>query len=48
MAFLTYVIAENKPQYYIHMILDGAAYHRVKLVKQHAELLKIALHSLPP
>ena len=30
------------------MILDGAAYHRSKVVKEHAELLNVDLHYLPP
>ena len=30
------------------MILDGAAYHRAKVVKEHAKSLNIELHYLPP
>ena len=32
----------------IHLILDGAAYHRSSAVKEQAELLNIELHYLPP
>ncbi|MFK0574118.1 IS630 family transposase [Endozoicomonas sp.] len=32
----------------IHMILDGAGYHRSKEVVEAAEKLKIKLHYLPP
>lgn len=33
---------------YIHLILDGAAYHRANAVKEKAKELKIKLHYLPP
>ncbi|ARP40627.1 IS630 family transposase [Vibrio syngnathi] len=32
----------------VHLILDGAAYHRAKLVKDAAKVLNIELHYLPP
>ncbi len=32
----------------VHLILDGAAYHRAKLVKGAAKVLNIELHYLPP
>jgi transposase len=32
----------------IHLILDGAAYHRANAVKEKAKVLNIALHYLPP
>lgn len=32
----------------IHLVLDGAGYHRSKLVVEQAEKLKITLHYLPP
>lgn len=32
----------------VHLILDGAAYHRTKLVKDAAKVLNIELHYLPP
>ena len=35
----------NKP---IHLILDGAGYHRSQLVKDIAQVLNIQLHYLPP
>ena len=47
MEFLADVRAKNN-NLRIHMILDGAAYHRSKVVKEHAELLNIELHYLPP
>ncbi|EMM4086084.1 IS630 family transposase, partial [Shigella flexneri] len=32
----------------IHVILDGAGYHRSQLVKDWAEVVNIQLHYLPP
>lgn len=32
----------------VHLILDGAAYHRAELVKDAAKVLNIELHYLPP
>ncbi|EGQ8651050.1 TPA: IS630 family transposase, partial [Vibrio cholerae] len=32
----------------VHLILDGAAYHRTELVKDTAKVLNIELHYLPP
>ncbi|KMJ43459.1 hypothetical protein AB204_19620 [Xenorhabdus khoisanae] len=32
----------------IHIILDGAGYHRAELVKEMAYVLNIELHYLPP
>ncbi|MIL26989.1 IS630 family transposase, partial [Salmonella enterica] len=32
----------------IHVILDGAGYHRSQLVKDWAEVVNIRLHYLPP
>lgn len=32
----------------VHIILDGAGYHRAELVKDWAEVMNIALHYLPP
>lgn len=32
----------------IHLVLDGAAYHRTELVKDAAKVLNIDLHYLPP
>lgn len=32
----------------IHIILDGAGYHRSQLVKDWAEVINIRLHYLPP
>ena len=32
----------------VHLILDGAAYHRAELVKNAAKVLNIELHYLPP
>jgi transposase len=32
----------------VHLILDGAAYHRTELVKNAAKVLNIELHYLPP
>lgn len=48
MDFLADVRTKNNNKIRIHMILDGAAYHRSKVVKEHAELLNIELHYLPP
>ncbi|MGT7579370.1 IS630 family transposase, partial [Escherichia coli] len=41
----------NEPVTYnqkIHVILDGAGYHRSQLVKDWAEVVNIRLHYLPP
>lgn len=32
----------------VHVILDGAGYHRSRLVKDWAEVVNIKLHYLPP
>ena len=32
----------------VHLVLDGAAYHRTELVKDAAKVLNIDLHYLPP
>ncbi len=36
------------PPQKIHLILDGAGYHRTDLVKDIAEIFNIELHYLPP
>lgn len=47
MDFLTDVRTENNNNTRIHMILDGAGYHRAKVVKKYAKPLNIELHYLP-
>ena len=39
---------ENVSNKRIHLILDGAGYHRAKVVKDKADELNIELHFLPP
>ena len=47
-AFFTELRAENGTNKRIHLILDGAGYHREKVVKDKADELNIKLHFLPP
>lgn len=47
-AFFTELRAENGSNKRIHLILDGAGYHRAKVVKDKAAELNIQLHFLPP
>jgi transposase len=47
-AFFTELRAENGSNKRIHLILDGAGYHRAKIVKEKADELNIKLHFLPP
>ena len=46
--FLGYLREEHKGKGKIHLILDGAGYHRAPAVKQEAKKLNIKLHFLPP
>jgi len=46
--FFTELRAENGSNKRIHLILDGAGYHRAKLVKDNADELNIKLPFLPP
>lgn len=46
--FFTELRAENGSNKRIHLILDGAGYHRAKIVKDKADELNIKLHFLPP
>lgn len=39
---------QNKEKGTIHLILDGAGYHKSQLVKENAEKFNIKLHYLPP
>ncbi|MEI7187850.1 IS630 family transposase [Dickeya dianthicola] len=43
-------IRKHYPDYHqkVHVILDGAGYHRSQLVKDWAEVVNITLHYLPP
>jgi len=47
-AFFTELRTENGSNKRIHLILDGAGYHRAKVVKDKADELNIELHFLPP
>jgi transposase len=47
-AFFTELRTENGSNKRIHLILDGAGYHRAKVVKDKADELNITLHFLPP
>ena len=47
-AFFTELRTENGNNKRIHLILDGAGYHREKVVKDKANELNITLHFLPP
>ena len=47
-AFLTQLPENEKGNKTLHLILDGAAYHRANAVKQTARELNIQLHYLPP
>jgi transposase len=47
-AFFTELRAENGTNKRIHLILDGAGYHRAKVVKDNANELNIKGHFLPP
>jgi transposase len=47
-AFFTELRTENGSNKRIHLILDGAGYHREKVVKDKADELNITLHFLPP
>jgi transposase len=47
-AFFTELRAENGSNQRIHLTLDGAGYHRAKVVKDKADALNITLHFLPP
>ena len=46
--FLTQVREQYQTRGMIHLILDGAGYHRSEEVKQCAQVLNIELHYLPP
>ena len=46
--FFTELRTENVSNKRIHLILDGAGYHRAKVVKDKADELNIKLHFLPP
>ena len=46
--FFTELRTENGSNQRIHLILDGAGYHRAKVVKDKADELNITLHFLPP
>ena len=46
--FFEEIRAHNGSDTRIHLILDGAGYHRAKVVKDKAEELNIELHYLPP
>ncbi len=46
--FLVKLKAQHSKAERIHLILDGAAYHRAGSVKEKAKELKIELHYLPP
>lgn len=46
--FLGYLREEHKSTGKIHLILDGAGYHRAETVKKEAKRLNIKLHFLPP
>jgi transposase len=47
-AFFTELRAENGTNKRIHLILDGAGYHRAKVVKDNTDELSIKGHFLPP
>ena len=46
--FLEELRVQHPPNLRIHLILDGAAYHRSNIVKNKAKELNIQLHYLPP
>jgi len=46
--FFSELRTENGSNKRIHLILDGAGYHRAKVVKDKADELNIELHFLPP
>jgi transposase len=46
--FLAELRAQHPPDLRIHLVLDGAAYHRSNIVKNKANELNIQLHYLPP
>lgn len=46
--FLAELRAQHPPDLSIHLVLDGAAYHRSNIVKNKANELNIQLHYLPP
>jgi len=46
--FFTELRAHNGSDNRIHLILDGAGYHRAQVVKDKANELNIKLHYLPP
>lgn len=46
--FFTELRQNNRTNKQIHLILDGAGYHRAQTVKDKAEELNIKLHYLPP
>jgi transposase len=46
--FLDELRLKHDPDTRIHLVLDGAAYHRSNIVKDKAETLNIKLHYLPP
>ena len=46
--FLEELRAQHSPELRIHLVLDGAAYHRSNIVKNKAKELNIQLHYLPP
>ena len=37
----------TKPEQTVHIVLDGAAYHRSEMVRNAAKVLNIELHYLP-
>ena len=47
-AFFTELRTENGTNKRIHLILDGAGYHRAKIVKDKDDELNIKLHFIPP
>lgn len=47
-AFFSELRAKNGSNKRIHLILDGAGYHKAKTVKDKADELNITLHFLPP
>ena len=46
--FLELLRQKNQDKGKIHLVLDGAGYHKAKTVIERAEALKINLHYLPP
>ena len=46
--FMRRIRSEYSPAKTVHLILDGAGYHKAKIVSEQAEQLQIKLHFLPP